>query len=246
MPILLATHFWWDDQTDEPKHQEFYDDGSVVDIPFDAGNVPLGLPQPAPPVDVPTVQATFLQTSGAISMSQINAVWGLGNSLSAYRGKTWYKANGTSGTFPSTNLSFNNFYGTGPAPNIAWEEWASSCTCVLKNQLGNQIIKTFSGGGYPYSNGQARGYNTTRGVAGWVTMNGTAQGANVTSISMACGLQNSSNSVTQNSVKCDRSPTWRNGNTGSPGSAPNASYFIPGIPNEPEQTFAGLKGRHYH
>jgi hypothetical protein len=57
---------------------------------------------------------TYLQTSGAISLNDINGVFGDGTDLNAYRGQAWYKANGTSGSFSSSNINFNEFYGTGP------------------------------------------------------------------------------------------------------------------------------------
>jgi hypothetical protein len=61
--------------------------------------------------------AGFLQASGnPISMSQINSVFdGRGNNLNAYRGTTWFTAAGGSGTFPSTPISFSDFYLKGPS-----------------------------------------------------------------------------------------------------------------------------------
>jgi hypothetical protein len=53
-----------------------------------------------------------LQSSGAISMSQINAEFGRGNNLNAYRGTSH-----SSGTFPSGTISFNNFYGKSVPPS---------------------------------------------------------------------------------------------------------------------------------
>jgi hypothetical protein len=54
-----------------------------------------------------------LPASGPLSFSQINTEFGLGTAMSAYRGATYYIGS-TSGTFPSTNLTFNNFYSTAP------------------------------------------------------------------------------------------------------------------------------------
>lgn len=51
-----------------------------------------------------------LPSSGALTMSAINAEFGLGNNLGAYRGVTWYTDAGASGTFTSTNLGFDQFY----------------------------------------------------------------------------------------------------------------------------------------
>lgn len=44
-------------------------------------------------------------------MSQINAEFGRGNNLNAYRGTTWYTSGGSSGTFSSGAISFSEFYG---------------------------------------------------------------------------------------------------------------------------------------
>lgn len=51
-----------------------------------------------------------LQASGAITIAQINAEFGLGNNLNAYRGVTWYTDAGGTGTFSSGALSMNAFY----------------------------------------------------------------------------------------------------------------------------------------
>lgn len=55
-----------------------------------------------------------LQASGAITMAEINAEFGRGNNLNAYRGKTYYTPNGsiTASTFPSGSIAFSNFYNT--------------------------------------------------------------------------------------------------------------------------------------
>ena len=55
-----------------------------------------------------------LQSSGAITMAQINAEFGRGNNLNAYRGTSH-----SSGTFPSGAISFNDFYGKSAAPSLA-------------------------------------------------------------------------------------------------------------------------------
>lgn len=51
-----------------------------------------------------------LQSSGAISINDINAEFALGNNLNAYRGVTWYTDSGSSGTFSSGAISMNEFY----------------------------------------------------------------------------------------------------------------------------------------
>jgi hypothetical protein len=53
-----------------------------------------------------------LQSSGAISMSQINAEFGRGNNLNSYRGTTYYTSSAGPFTFPSGTIAFSDFYGT--------------------------------------------------------------------------------------------------------------------------------------
>lgn len=62
--------------------------------------------------------ASFVQSSGSISMSDINAVFGLGNSLGNYLGVRWFKADASTGTFSTINLSMDDFYGKGPVSGI--------------------------------------------------------------------------------------------------------------------------------
>ena len=57
-----------------------------------------------------------LQSSGAISISQINAEFGRGNNLNAYRGTTWYTDAGGSGTFSSGAISMSEFYSKRATP----------------------------------------------------------------------------------------------------------------------------------
>lgn len=52
-----------------------------------------------------------LPTSGPLSLNQINNEFNRGRDLGAYRGTTWYTDAGASGTFTSTNLGLNQFYG---------------------------------------------------------------------------------------------------------------------------------------
>jgi hypothetical protein len=49
-------------------------------------------------------------------MSQINAEFGRGNNLNAYRGTAWYTDAGGSGTFSSGAISFNEFYSKRATP----------------------------------------------------------------------------------------------------------------------------------
>lgn len=52
-----------------------------------------------------------LPSSGPLTISAINAEFGAGNNLGAYRGLTWYTDGGGSGTFSTVAISFNEFYG---------------------------------------------------------------------------------------------------------------------------------------
>jgi hypothetical protein len=52
-----------------------------------------------------------IKPSGELTMAEINAEFGLGNSLSAYRGVTWWTSGGATGTFSSTNIKYSDFYG---------------------------------------------------------------------------------------------------------------------------------------
>ena len=62
--------------------------------------------------------ATFLPSSGAISINDINSVFSRGNNLNAYRGTTYYTTSGGPFTFSGGAISMSSFYGTGPSPNF--------------------------------------------------------------------------------------------------------------------------------
>ena len=64
--------------------------------------------------------ATFLPSSGAISINDINSVFSRGNNLNAYRGTVYCTAStgAASYVFPSGTISISDFYGTGPSPNF--------------------------------------------------------------------------------------------------------------------------------
>lgn len=53
---------------------------------------------------------TLPAAGNPIAISQINTEFSLGNSLSAYRGVTWWTDAGATGTFDSTNLDMSEFY----------------------------------------------------------------------------------------------------------------------------------------
>lgn len=53
---------------------------------------------------------TIKPSGTSLSINEIDAEFGLGKSLSSYRGVTWYTDAGATGTFSSTNLRFSDFY----------------------------------------------------------------------------------------------------------------------------------------
>lgn len=53
---------------------------------------------------------TIVQSSGAISVQEINTEFGLGTNLNAYRGTNYWATNSTSGTFPTGGISMWHFY----------------------------------------------------------------------------------------------------------------------------------------
>lgn len=81
--------------------------------------------------------ATFLQTSGAISMSDINGLFARGNDLNSYRGTTYYTSSTGPNTFSSGAISFNNFYGTGPSSGVT--------VTVNINALTDTFIASYDG-----------------------------------------------------------------------------------------------------
>ena len=71
-------------------------------------------------------------------MSEINAEFGLGYNLNAYRGVTWYTDAGASGTFDSTNIDFAEFYGK--------RKTAPTLTVVMRNTNCSGVQYACSGG----------------------------------------------------------------------------------------------------
>jgi hypothetical protein len=101
-----------------------------------------------------------LPSSGPLSMSAINAEFGRGNNLNAYRGTTWYTDAGGSGTFSSGALSFSDFYGKrATSPTFSFTISSSQTNANLRtlaiNAGWNQssaLVATISSGVYISSN----------------------------------------------------------------------------------------------
>lgn len=82
-----------------------------------------------------------LPSSGALSMSAINAEFGRGNNLNAYRGTTWYTDAGGSGTFSSGAISMSEFYGKrATSPRVS-----ASYTFSSNTQDASLNVSTLSG-----------------------------------------------------------------------------------------------------
>ncbi len=101
-----------------------------------------------------------LPSSGPLSMSAINAEFGRGNNLNAYRGTAWYTDAGGSGTFSSGALSFSDFYGkrlTSPTFSftISSNQTNANLRTLAINAGWNQsskVVATISSGVYISSN----------------------------------------------------------------------------------------------
>jgi hypothetical protein len=64
-------------------------------------------------------------SSGAVAFSTVNSVFGWGNSMSQYAGRTYYYgAYPWTAVFPSSNFPMSAFYGTSNH-----DEWNCACDC---------------------------------------------------------------------------------------------------------------------
>jgi hypothetical protein len=142
-------------------------------------------------------------------MSAINTEFGRGNDLGSYRGTVWYTAAGGSGTFTSTNLGFDQFYGKQLAsPSFSFAISANQTNANLRSlavsagwNQSSTLTATINGGIYISSNGTGTPALTINGsFPGGVTLvnNGFIVGAggnggagsglsNTTAISGAAG-----------------------------------------------------------
>ena len=117
--------------------------------------------------------ATYLQSSGAIAISDINGVFGRGNNLNAYRGTSYYTSSAGPYNFSSGAISMSDFYGTGPNPNFTLAYNNGDNFYIQSSNPNNSISATItintdgsiSNAGNYYSNGPtAYGSPLTAGV----------------------------------------------------------------------------------
>jgi hypothetical protein len=135
---------------------------------------------------------SYLPTSGALSISAINAIFSRGNNLNAYRGTTYYTSTTGPSTFSSGAISMNSFYGTGPTANRA------TISYTFSSSTANASLNVSAIGGYSSGksditvtiNGGVYLYATSTGTPGF-TISGGTTGDTITIVNngfiMGCG-----------------------------------------------------------
>jgi hypothetical protein len=99
-------------------------------------------------------------SSGTISIQQINAEFGRGNNLNAYRGTSWFTPAGASGTFPSGAIAMSDFYNKQPnSPSFSFTISSNQTNANLRTLAVNagwnqssKAIATIGSGVYISSN----------------------------------------------------------------------------------------------
>jgi hypothetical protein len=103
-----------------------------------------------------------LPASGPLSLNQINAEFNLGRNLGAYRGVTWYTDGGSSGTFTSSNLGFNQFYNKRPTAPWLYGTGSGSYSPGSPPSIQGTTF-TYVNGGQPFAYFEIYGIATTSG-----------------------------------------------------------------------------------
>ena len=100
-----------------------------------------------------------LPTSGPLTLSAINSEFALGTNLNSYRGVTWYTDAGASGTFTSSNLGFDQFYGKRKDAPYSYGGFFTS-----SRYIGSDFyVFVYILGGQPGASFQIYGSSTTSG-----------------------------------------------------------------------------------
>lgn len=99
----------------------------------------------------------FLPTSGPLSINDINALFGRGNNLNAYKGTVYATVSG-SGTFPTGAISISNFYGTSPRVPLSYNYSTDTANASINVSLisgyaagASDITITVNSGVYLYA-----------------------------------------------------------------------------------------------
>lgn len=103
--------------------------------------------------------ATYLPGSGAISINDINTLFGRGNNLNAYRGTTYYTSSAGPFTFSSGAIAMSDFYNSGPSASTFSFTISSNTTNANLRSLAisagwsgsGQLFCTIGSGVYVYS-----------------------------------------------------------------------------------------------
>lgn len=117
-----------------------------------------------------------IPSTGSVSMSQINAEFGRGLNLNAYRGTTYYTSSGGPFTFPSGSISMNDFRGTqasGPVA-VAITGMISTYYSTYDGVLPVDCVLTFYPDGYWQVDYSPSGIDG----ATWYTPNTASLGSN--------------------------------------------------------------------
>lgn len=98
--------------------------------------------------------------SGQIAMSDINAAFGWGNDVGAYRGRQWFTPQGQTGNFPTGQIAYSDFYNKQPNSPIVPGNWDNGTpgqyNFTVPNNNGIQVQVWGSGGsGGAYTLGEA-------------------------------------------------------------------------------------------
>jgi hypothetical protein len=112
-----------------------------------------------------------LPSSGALSLNQINNEFGLGRNLNAYRGVTWYTDGGSSGTFTSSSLGFNQFYGKRPDAPYKYGT-GSGLYSPGSPAASNGFVFTFINNGQPFAAFEIYVISTTSGQPTGLVLSG--------------------------------------------------------------------------
>ena len=110
-----------------------------------------------------------LPSSGPLSLNQINNEFGRGRNLNAYRGTQWFTDGGSSGTFTSSNLGFNQFYDK--RPDSPWS-YGTGSGAWSRPQFFYGVVSTFINGGQPFAYFEVYVIATTSGQPTGLVLSG--------------------------------------------------------------------------